>query len=131
MKIIGVLFLRYKAKQSFFVILSHFLHFDPPNRPKNQDFEEMKNTSADIIISHLCNTNDDHMMYGSWGIGRNKQNFLSFWAIFCPFNPLSTQKIKVLKKNERDAWNYHNFTQMYQKSYSYAILFLRYGALQM
>ena len=24
--------------------------------------------------------------------------FLSFWTIFCPFNPLWTQKIKLLKK---------------------------------
>ena len=27
-----------------------------------------------------------------------RQNFLSFWAIFCPFTPLTTQKIKILKK---------------------------------
>ena len=26
------------------------------------------------------------------------QNFLWFWAIFCPFTPLTTQKIKILKK---------------------------------
>ena len=28
-------------------------------------------------------------------------NFLSFWAIFCPFTPLTTQKIKILKKWKR------------------------------
>ena len=26
------------------------------------------------------------------------QNFLSFWTIFCHFTPLTTQKIKILKK---------------------------------
>ena len=26
------------------------------------------------------------------------QNFLSFWTIFCPFSPIATQKIKILKK---------------------------------
>ena len=26
-----------------------------------------------------------------------RQKFLSFWAIFCPFSPITTQKIKILK----------------------------------
>ena len=38
------------------------------------------------------------MMYGSWNMTQNGQNFLSFWIIFCPCNPLTTQKIKILKK---------------------------------
>ena len=37
-------------------------------------------------------------MYGSWGVERDRQNFLSVWAILCPFTPLTTQKIKILKK---------------------------------
>ena len=32
------------------------------------------------------------LRYGVW------QNFLSFWIVFCPFTPLWTQKIKILKK---------------------------------
>ena len=57
------------------------------------------------------------------------QSFLSFWAIFCPFTPLTTQKIKIKKKkkNDKNSWRYHHFTKMYQKSSSYATLFLRYG----
>ena len=31
-------------------------------------------------------------------IKRDRQNFLSFWAIFCLFTSLTTQKIKLLKK---------------------------------
>ena len=38
------------------------------------------------------------MMYGSWNIKRNRCNFLSFWAIFCPCSTLTTQKIKIFKK---------------------------------
>ena len=38
------------------------------------------------------------MMYGSWDLTCDRQNLLSFWAIFCPFIPLATQKIKILKK---------------------------------
>ena len=38
-----VWFLRYKVKWTeFFVILSHFLPFNPLNNPKNQDFEKIK-----------------------------------------------------------------------------------------
>ena len=51
--------------QSFFVILGHFLPFDPPNNPKNQNFKKMKQTPGYIIILRLCATNDDHMLYGS------------------------------------------------------------------
>ena len=42
-----------------------FLPFEPPNNPKNQYFENIKQTSGDIIILHLCTTNDNHMLYGS------------------------------------------------------------------
>ena len=37
-------------------------------------------------------------MCGSWNMKCDRHNFLSFWAIFCPFTPLTTQKIKILKK---------------------------------
>ena len=76
----------------FFVILDHFLPFDPPNNPKNQNFEKMKKMPGDIIILHLCSINDNHMMLGSWDMELNRQNCLSFWAIFCPFTPLTTEK---------------------------------------
>ena len=83
------------------IVISHFgLFFAllPPNNPKNQNFEKMKKTPRDIIILHMCTINDNHMMYGSWDMEHDRQNFLSFWTIFCPFTPLTTQKIKILKK---------------------------------
>ena len=46
-------------------------------------------------------------------------------TIFCPFTPLTTQKNKILKKWKKNTHRYHHFTQMHQKSWSYAILFLR------
>ena len=67
----------------FFAIL-------PSINQKNQNFEKMKKTSGDITILHLCTINDNHMMYGSWDIERDGQNFLSFWNILCPFTPLTT-----------------------------------------
>ena len=94
-----VWFLRYEVWQTeFFVILDCFLPFYPPNNPKNQNFEKMKKTPGDIIILHMCTINDNHMMYGSWDMEHDRLNFLSFWTIFCTFTPLTTQKIKILKK---------------------------------
>ena len=81
-----------------FVILDCFLPFYPPMDPENQNFEKMKKTPEDIIILHKCTINDNHMMYGSWDMKRDRQNFLSFWTVFCLFTPLTTQKIKILKK---------------------------------
>ena len=55
--------------------------------------------------------------------------YFSFWTIFCTFITLTARIIKILiKKNTR---RYHHFTQVYQKSWSYAIQFLRYGAQRM
>ena len=42
-----------------------FFPFDPPNNPKNQNFEKMKKTLGDTIILRLCTTNYHHIMYGS------------------------------------------------------------------
>ena len=49
----------------FFLILNHFLPFDVPSNPENQNFENMNTNPGDIIILHKCTINDNHMMYGS------------------------------------------------------------------
>ena len=38
---------------------------------------------------YMCTMNEDHMIYSSWNIRCDRQNFLSFWAIFCPLSPLT------------------------------------------
>ena len=48
----------------------------------------------------MCTINDNHMMYGSYDTEQDGLNFL-FWTIFCLFTPLTTQKIKLLKKIKR------------------------------
>ena len=60
--------------------------------PKNQNFQKNRR------YYHFIKINDSHMMYGSSDTECNGQNVLSFWTIFCPFNSLTTQKIKILKK---------------------------------
>ena len=39
-----------------------------------------------------------YMMYGFWDTEWDRQNLLSFWAIFCPFTTLTTWETKILKK---------------------------------
>ena len=121
-------FLRYGVRQTkFFLILDHFLPFYHPNNPENQKLEKMKNTPGDIIILHKCTINDNEMMYDSWDMKRDRQNFLSFWAIFCLLTTLTTKKSKFWKNEKKNTWRYH-FIQVCEKPWSYAILFLRYGA---
>ena len=66
------------------IIFCHFGHFLPfylCNNPENQNFEKMKKTPSDIIILHLCTTNDNHMMYDSWDMECKRQFFviLNYW----------------------------------------------------
>ena len=94
-----VWFLKYRVRVTkFFVILDHFLLFYPPLDLEIQNFEKVKKLPEDIIILQMCNINDSHMTYGSWDTECDRENFLSFCTIFCPFIPLTTQKIKILKK---------------------------------
>ena len=84
--------------QNFFVILDHFLPFYTPNNLKNQNFEKLKKMPEYIIILHMFTINDNQMMYGSCDTEHNRQIFLSFWTIFRPFTPITSQNIKILKK---------------------------------
>ena len=80
--------------------MDRLLPFYPPKDPENQNFEKMRKTPEHIIILRICTINNDHMMCGSWDMECNGQN-LSFWTIFCPFTPLTTQKNKIFKKWEK------------------------------
>ena len=91
--------MRYKAQQTdAFVILSHFLPFDPPNNPKNQNFENMKKASGDVII-YTC---VPKFMIQSYDICflryAVQQTYFVILGHFLPFTPLLTLKIKTWKK---------------------------------
>ena len=109
-----VWFLRYKAqKTEFLVILGHFLPSDPPNNLNNQNFEKFKKKEALTVITilHLSTTNDDHMMYGSWDMESDRENFCHFGP-FLPFYLTNNTKNQNFEKNEKNAWTYHHFTQV-------------------
>ena len=75
--------------------------------------------------------NSWYMLYCSWDmVGDGCNCCFSFWTIFCPFTPLTAQKWKFQKNEKKKPWRCH-FTQVYQNSWSYALLFLRYGVWQM
>ena len=95
----------------------------PPNNMKNQNFEKLKKELGDIIILYKCTKYHDHMLYCS----RDMARYFSFWVIFCPFTPLTSKKIKILKK-WKNSWGYYHFTYVYQKLWSDDVRFLRHGA---
>ena len=87
--------------------------------------KKMKKIPGDIIFLYIHvyhKWRSYHMIYGSWNIRCDRQKFSSFWAIFCPFSPLTTWKIKILtlKKTPEDIIILHIST----------IWFLRYQAQQ-
>ena len=151
-------FLKCKVRQTeIFVILGKFLPFQPPDNPENQNVKIEKITWRHYHFTHLyhtwqsydvcflrygiwrteffvifgilyrCTINDNYMMYGSCDMERVGQNFLSFWTILCPFTPLKTWKTKILK-NWKKYQEISSFYNGVPKSWSYAILFLIYGA---
>ena len=48
----------WNTKNIIFCNFGQFFAFYPTNNPKNQNFEKTKKTPGDIIILHLCTTND-------------------------------------------------------------------------
>ena len=80
-------------------------------------------TPENIIILHVCTTNDNHIC-----VVLEVQSVTD--TTFCHFKPsplLTNRKIKI-KKNEKTTWRYYHFTHVYHKWQSYDVWFLRYGA---
>ena len=85
-------------REKFLSFRTIFCRFTPLTTRKIKILKKWKNYLEIYIILHMCTINDSHMMYGSWDMECNRQNFLSFWTIFCPFTTLTTQQIKIFKK---------------------------------
>ena len=87
----------------------------------------MKKRPGDIIISHKCTKNHNHMLNCSWDMMRDRCDcYFSFWAIFLPFYPPNSPKNKNFKK-KKYTLRYHNFTYVYQRLWLDDVRFLRYG----
>ena len=103
--------------------MSFWVIFCPFSPLTNQIIKilRLKKTPGDITILHICTINDNHMMYGSWDMEYNRQNFLSFWNTFCSEH-YGLRKSKFWK-NEKNTWKYYHFIQVYHKWQSYDIWF--------
>ena len=119
----------WSAKDIIFCHSGPFFALLPTYGPRKSKF--FKKWEKPWRSYHFTNINDSHMMHGSSDMECNGHNFLSFWTIFLHFYPPNNPKNQNLKKNEKSAWRYHHFTTVYQKSWSYPILLLGYGAWQM
>ena len=97
-----------KNKGQSFLWFCHFLPFDPPNNPKNQNFEEIKQIAGDIIILHLCTTNDS-----TWDIKHDR--IFCHFGLFFALLPLQQHKKSKFWKNEKKSWKYCHFTHEYHK----------------
>ena len=111
----------------FFCHLGPFFALSPPNSLKIEHFKKMKKSPGGITILLKYTKNHDRRLYCSWDMACDGCNYyFSFGHFFPPFTPpLTAQKIKKFKKNEKKPWRYNHLTQVYQKLWSRALLFLR------
>ena len=74
--------------------------FYPFTPLKTQKLRILKNNKTCWRYNHFTHVYQKQQSYEVRFLkyGVRGQNFLSFCAIFCPFTPLTTQKIKILKK---------------------------------
>ena len=86
--------------------MGHFLTFYLPKVLK-----KWKKTTGDIIILLMCTINDNHIMYGSWDMKRNRHNFCHlglFLAFSLPKN-LENLNFEKMKKTPGDIIILHKY----------------------
>ena len=90
-------------RHNFFFCWTIFCLFTPLTAKKMKiSKKKFKKMPGDIITLYKCTKNHDHMLYCSWDIVSDRYNcYFSFWAIFCPFTPITAQKMKISKKMEK------------------------------
>ena len=86
----------------YFSFWAIFCPFTPLTAQKIKILEKWKKGPGDITILHICTKNYDQMMYGSWDMVCDRCNcYFSFWAIFCPFTPLTDKKNQNFEKMKK------------------------------
>ena len=83
---------------------------------------------VDSIIFHIRTINENHMMYGSCDMERDRHNFFSFWTIFCPFTQPRQINIKYfhrenfLVKQVKKVMKYHFYCmRCYHLAYTFCV----------
>ena len=126
-------FLRCRVRHNVFVVLGRFLPSPPPlppSNPENQIFEKMKKVldMSSFFIFATKHTIIWCMLTQIWSA--TDIFFHHFRSFFTLLPHYWHQKWKFGKniKKYPEISRYHHLTQVSQKSWSYALLFLRYGA---
>ena len=97
-----------------FVILGHLLPFSSLTTRKIKILN-LKKIPGDIIILHICNINDNHMMYGYRDTEHNRE-FIVILDHFLPFYPPNkpkNQNFEKMKKLSGDIIILHRHTINY------------------
>ena len=91
-------------RQNFWSFWAIFYPFPPLTNQKIKIFKKWikKKKCLEIsIILHLCTTNHDHKMHGSWDMECDKTYFFTILGHLLPFYPVTTLKIKIWKKYKK------------------------------
>ena len=87
----------------------------------------MKKPHGDIIILNLCTTNDNYMMYGSWDMESDRENY--HFGLFFALLPSKDPENHNFEKMKIILWD--NITlQMCTIDENHDVWFLRYGVRQ-
>ena len=111
-------FLKYKVQQTeIFVILGHFLPFQPPDNLENQNFKIEKNTWRYYHFTHLHHKWQSYdvwfLRYGAW-----QTEFFVILEHFLPFYPPNNpknQNFKKMKQKPGDIIILHMCTKNYDQ----------------
>ena len=117
------------------IVIFHFgLFFAlwPPYLPKKWKYKKNEKKHQDIMILHKCTKAHDDTLCCSWDMVRDGCNCFFFPTLgnvlpFCHLNSPKNENFKKLK----NTWRFYHFTQLHQKLWLQAILFLKYGTRQM
>ena len=97
---------RYMLPEILTVTDINFCHFGPffalhpPSNPKNRNFENIKK-SQDISSFYMSVPQMTIIWCMAPELWSETEFFVIFELFFCPFIPLTTQKIKILKKMKK------------------------------
>ena len=67
-----------------------------------------------MIILHMCNINDNHMIHVS-EISSTTDKIICHFGLFFALLPLKIPKKQNLKKLKKNAWRYYHFTHVIHK----------------
>ena len=90
--------------QIFLSFWTIFWFFIPLTTQKIKILEKYKKTWRYYHSTHVYHLNDNHMIYCSWDMEHDRQNFviLDHFLLFYPPNNLKNQNFEKMKKNRDD-----------------------------